>query len=204
MTGQANIYDISGAAAAVQAGLTPGGPDFLTFNNLVAASADPAVSSSSLTLANAALYTKLVVARGVSTTKLFFRVLTAGNKGSTGAGGAAIYLWNSAGTIQASLTSSAIDTALTTLAIASPSWASGPIPLTVGAIYIVGLWLPTNWQGGSGAIAPITSVEPAGAVAININTVSPLLRTGATSGGAVSSTLPGTISSGLAPWFGLA
>lgn len=177
--------------------------DELLLNGLIGESAPLGAPSSNLAIANGTLYTATLVAHGALTTDLLFRVAVVGNLGSTGVGGAKIYLWNATGGVAiASLTTSAVDTALETSAVAILPW-SAPAAVTPGSIYIAGLWLPTSWALGTSNALPQLAFLNLQAVVVNTNCASPTMRQGATASGTPSTTLPGTITSGNAPWFGI-
>jgi collagen type VII alpha len=183
-------------------------PDFIILNGLVAAPFDPVIATSqTLAIVPAHLYVVAVVAHAASTTGCIFQVGTGGAFG-TGVGGAGVYLWGpnpaAGATAIASLVTTAktgaVDVALTTLGVASLPWASGPISLTIGATYLVGLWLPTSWEiaGTNPQLANLSSGGNTG----NLNTSAPTYRLSSASSGTLSTTLP-TLGMSNAPWIGL-
>lgn len=184
-------------------------PDYLTASGFTAAPGDPAIASSTITLASGTLYLCRVVAFAGSWTQAYILSTVKGVIGSTGVGGAELFIFtlplaggppvvygnvlNVDGALTGAVTGGG---APTPQAINLSGTIAG---FTIGQPYWVGIWIPTNWANGSGAVYPILSAPSvAGAAAANV--FNDRFATFAT--GSAPTSLPAYVA-GQSPWIGL-
>jgi hypothetical protein len=200
-TSTSKLWMRASGAWAAAGGSGGSQPDYLTYNNLLGASQDPAGCAGTVSPAAGELWLSKVVVYGTTINK----VVLATSSAQVGTG-VQVGVWNASGTTRLGVgtTTANIDTPLQSANATAGLILDAPITgLTTGNIYYVGVWWPTTGITTFPALRAPTASP--GIINVTLNTADGY-RAAKWTG---QSTLPATLtlssfSSLAAPWIGVA